>query len=1103
MTVRVTTLKGPDAGAYYVEALPSYYVDVDEPIGVWRGSGAEELGLSGEIGDAAFLSLMAGVLPGTEEALGRRYGEASVRGFDITASAPKSVSVLFALGDEDVRRAVLQAHDAAVGAMVDWVEGHAHTRFRIDGHVAVVDAQGIVAACFRQHTSRAMDPQLHTHVVIPNRVLAPDGRWLALDARIVKVDQRTLSALYHASLRAELTRSLAVTWHEPANGIAEMAAVPTELLREFSQRGDAVAERFEEKLERFVHDMGYEPTPRQRWQLEREAVTDSRPAKAHADDAASLHQDWADQANALGYDPADVVAETIGLEAGRTRLDARTREVVIDSALAALVERQSTWRPAELVRELAAAVPSDVRVSADKLVPWLDDLAAEVIDERLVDLSRPVPDDVLLRRDGRPVSEAVTDRALTTPDILAEEEALIAWAAKRMEEGGAHNAAVLEAASALSEPQLELAAAVAGTADLVLGVGPAGSGKTAALAPAAEQLRTDGRAIFGAAPSATAADVLATETGIDADTLDKLLIEHHLDRLPDHRYDLPVGATVIVDEAAMVPTPKLAELADLAERRDWRVVLLGDQLQFSAVGRGGMFAHLVETYGASELGRVHRFANTWEAEASLRLRRGDASVLELYDEHGRLGGGTRRQMEKAVLDAWSYARAQGQTVAMMAPTNQSVESLNKGAQSLRFRASELDLSRPHVSAGPYEIYAGDVVATRQNERQLRTDRGYMVKNRDRWEVAAVYRDGSIAVSGRTGAIRLPGDYVKEHVELAYAETSHANQGRTVDRSLLLLDGPTDVAGVYVPLSRGRQGNEAYVVTKGEQTVIDVLTEAMSRHWIDDPAVVRRAELQRAQDAGGQVRAMEAEPLAPGTVRKLLERETAINEHVKGLELEVRRLERELTRNEAEGPRQFELIAHAERTMEDATNRLQEYDRPFRRRHHETEIDWARTQIRNAERDIEKSRAAIAKAETRAPELERELAGARAALGQRPALEAERHGTRERLGADLAARGAELRRDPPEHIVNQLGGRPPRGRAAAAWDEAVARIDQHRTAFGITDTRDALGRTPRHDDGAYAASHKAATQAAERLERVLGRDLGIQPPSRSLSIELSR
>ena len=82
--------------------------------------------------------------------------------------------------------------------MAGWIEDHAHTRYRIGGEVAVVDAEGIVAAAFRQHTSRALDPQIHTHLVIPNRVKSPDGRWLALDARLIKRDQRTLSALYHA-----------------------------------------------------------------------------------------------------------------------------------------------------------------------------------------------------------------------------------------------------------------------------------------------------------------------------------------------------------------------------------------------------------------------------------------------------------------------------------------------------------------------------------------------------------------------------------------------------------------------------------------------------------------------------------------------------------------------------------------------------------------------------------------------------------------------------------------------------------------------------------------------------------------------------------------
>ena len=159
MTVRVTTLKGPLAGVYYVEQLPSYYLHAGEPRGVWLGQAPDRLGLAGEVDDEAFLAVMAGMDPRRPERhLGRRYDDASVRGFDVTCSAPKSVSVLWALGDDHVRGEVLAAHDAAVAAMVGWIEAHAHTRFRIGGEVAVVDAEGIVAAAFRQHTSRSGRP---------------------------------------------------------------------------------------------------------------------------------------------------------------------------------------------------------------------------------------------------------------------------------------------------------------------------------------------------------------------------------------------------------------------------------------------------------------------------------------------------------------------------------------------------------------------------------------------------------------------------------------------------------------------------------------------------------------------------------------------------------------------------------------------------------------------------------------------------------------------------------------------------------------------------------------------------------------------------------
>jgi hypothetical protein len=375
-----------------------------------------------------------------------------------------------------------------------------------------------VAAGFRQHTSRSGGPQLHTHVVIANRVVSPDGRWLALDARTIKVDQRTLSALYHAGLRAELTSRLGVAWDVPEHGIAELADLPEMLRVEFSQRAGALQRRVDEKLDRFAEAIGREPTVRERWQLEREAVLDSRPTKPKALDAEVQHRRWSDQAATLGFDPAAVVAQTAGRPVPGQVIDRWSATAIGDLAMAALTEGQSSWRPAELVRELAAAVPTGTSLAADRLVGWLDDVAAGVAVSRCVDLSRPIPPGTLLRRDGRPVTESAVDRALTTQAILDQEAGLLSWADRRtMTCGDRHPGVPTRSTHVLNPVQAEVAAAVAGWDDLVLVVGPAGTGKTTALTPAVEQLRANGRAVFGVAPSATAADVLTVETGVAAE----------------------------------------------------------------------------------------------------------------------------------------------------------------------------------------------------------------------------------------------------------------------------------------------------------------------------------------------------------------------------------------------------------------------------------------------------------------------------------------------------------------------------------------------------------------------------------------------------------
>jgi hypothetical protein len=255
-----------------------------------------------------------------------------------------------------------------------------------------------------------------------------------------------------------------------------------------------------------------------------------------------------------------------------------------------------------------------------------------------------------------------------------------------------------------------------------------------------------------------------------------------------------------------------------------------------------MFGLLVDTFGAIELERVHRFDHRWERAASLRLRHGDVDVADEYDAHGRLHGGTALQMERAAVHRWWELRRSGKHPLLMAPTNEAVDRLNERCQRVRLRRGELDADGPSVTAGVHGVFVGDEIATRHNARWLVTDRGDMVRNRATWMVAGVHDDGSLTVAGRCGAVLLPATYVRDHVDLAYATTGVGAQGRTVDAGLLYLDGATDVRNVYVPMTRGTETNEAFVAITGEEKAVDVFARSIATDWIDLPAHTRRAEL---------------------------------------------------------------------------------------------------------------------------------------------------------------------------------------------------------------------------------------------------------------------
>jgi len=175
------------SAGYYTASVAKgrddYYSGAGEAPGRWFGAGAAGLGLAGEVNPSDFQRVVMGAVdPRSGEPLRRLVRAKPVCGMDLTFSAPKSVSLVFFLGGVEARGAVRQAHDEAVGSALGYLEREACVvRSGDGGRDGGEVGEGFVGAAFRHRTSRALDPQLHTHAVVANLAKRKDGRYIALD----------------------------------------------------------------------------------------------------------------------------------------------------------------------------------------------------------------------------------------------------------------------------------------------------------------------------------------------------------------------------------------------------------------------------------------------------------------------------------------------------------------------------------------------------------------------------------------------------------------------------------------------------------------------------------------------------------------------------------------------------------------------------------------------------------------------------------------------------------------------------------------------------------------------------------------------------------
>ena len=271
--------------SYYLETVASgaedYYIGRGEAPGRWLGTMTAELGLDGRVSADDLRQVLAGVDPISGDRFARG-GERRVPGFDLTFCAPKSVSVLWGLGDREVSAVVRAAHDTSVDAALRYLEEQACWSRRGTNGFVQLRGDGFVAAAFRHRTSRAGDPHLHSHVVVANATRSDDGRWGALDARHLYLHAKTAGYLYEAHLRAELTVRLGVEWTPVVNGIADIVGIPATVLDRFSTRRHEIEAELAERGESSARAAQY-------------AVLETRQAKDYDVDPLLLHGLWTEQ----------------------------------------------------------------------------------------------------------------------------------------------------------------------------------------------------------------------------------------------------------------------------------------------------------------------------------------------------------------------------------------------------------------------------------------------------------------------------------------------------------------------------------------------------------------------------------------------------------------------------------------------------------------------------------------------------------------------------------------------------------------------------------------------------------------------------------------
>jgi conjugative relaxase-like TrwC/TraI family protein len=1055
-----------------------YYSGRAEAPGEWIGSGAEALGLSGQVSAEQFGAVIAGSDP-RDRATRLRSADQDpkVAAFDLTFSAPKSLSVLFAIASEKVSGELTACHEEAVRAALLYLEEQAVFVRRGKGGQLVERSAGLIAAAYRHRMSRALDPQLHTHVVVANLAHGSDGRFTALYGAPLYRAAKTAGFLYQSHLRALVRERLGLEWGEVHKGAAELAGVERPVLEEFSKRR---REMLREALEGGI-GLGSKAAAES-------AALATRERKHYGVETHTWREEVRARAAELGLGAREL-SELF--EVGRERLEKRfaAREQLDEQVLgdrlaspAGLTERSNTFDERAVLQAFAAAarqgaLVGEVRAQADRFA---------------------YRSDILTTSRGE----------MTTAELVACEQRLIAAAIARAGErtavvDPAHvERALVATGCPLTDEQAEAVRLTVGSGRGVNVIQAlAGTGKTHTAGVLRLLYERAGYEVIGVGPTGRAARELTETAGIAARTLDRLLID-----LNEPGDELPLGCVLILDEAGMTATRASARLLEEAGQACAKVIAIGDPGQLASVQAGGWLGAVGRALGSVCLTEVMRQRDPAERRALAALHdRLPGSYLAWAEQAGRIQTFTDASgARERAIEQWQRAAevAGPSRAVMIARDNETRAALNHAAREL---SRALGLLGEERCYGPVELAVGDRVICRRNDRLIDVDNGMRgtVRHLDA---------GGVVIDTDAGLVReLPAAYIAEHLEHAYSLTGHGMQGGTVEGAIVVAS-PSDLTagwsytalsrargqtrlliydqeiaaerGEYAPPERKPPASRGELLARVQRRMLERDDEQLAIEQLpepggaDDPAVEgsRALRYEPAQERAA-ARAEPAPSASPTRLRELRERIEQLRAQLEALPThELRRIEH------------FEKRAHTLSIQrEQLAKELARLPVPRRRFGHEHDPDAIeRAHLTSALEGHERELHAVL---GRRADLERELGDPAEIRAERDDLErtiSESARAHTKVLDELAERelGA-----PGPWVRDSLGECPDDGWAREQWQNDVRKVARYRAEHEITDPRDPLGprpeqHEPRHD-------WERAREAIRHAERRLGREAEVE------------